>query len=126
MVRVPLLDRGGQPAIGAGKLLDGGDGLGRHHGGRLVAFERDFPADRPRPIERMQRGVEVPARAVVKQPARPGGDIAGIGGMPLGIGERERVFRAGRKLAGVLQVGQPDDVVVSHCRASAVPCRRSS
>ena len=106
MVRVPLLDRGSETAIGAGKLHDGAHGLGRHHGGGLVAFGRDFPADRPGPIERMQRGVEAPARAVVKQPARPGGDIAGIGGMPLGVDERERVFRAGRKFAGVLQ-GRP-------------------
>ena len=33
--------------------------------------------------------------------------------MPLRIGQRERVFRTGRELAGVLQVGQLDDVVTS-------------
>ena len=92
MVHVPLLGRGSKAAIGAGKLHHGGDSLGRHHGGRLGAFERHFPADRPCAVERMQRGIEAPARAVVNEPASPGGNIAGVVGVPLRIGERERVF----------------------------------
>ena len=42
---------------------------------RLLAFQRHFAADRARAIERMQRVVESPARAVEAQPAAPGGDV---------------------------------------------------
>ena len=63
---VPLLDCRSETAIGAGKLYNGAHSLGGHHGGRLDAFGREFPADRAGPIECMQRGVEHPARAIIQ------------------------------------------------------------
>jgi hypothetical protein len=98
-VAVPLVDRGGDAAIGKGEAFDGGDRFRARE--RLcelvfVAFRRSFATDAAREIEGEFRVVESPTDAIPLQPTPPRGDVPEIASVALGEAERERfVGKAG-------------------------------
>ena len=125
---IPLRHRCRQTPIGSGKPLDGGHRLRRRdRADRHLARGCHLPANHTDAVEHVQRVIRGPASVVEVHPATPGRDVARVLCVPVGEGKRDTVLRGWWDLfPAILQCGQPDNVVIRHCPASAAtPCRRS-
>ncbi len=123
---VPLGNGCRQSPVGRCEPRDGSNGLcrcDRACRSCLVTRERHLAADGAGPVECVQRVVEGPMRAGVAHPTRPGGDVAQLVHMPVGVGQRDRLFGGGGKLPAVLQLAQLHNVFM-HWTASVIPCRQ--
>ena len=99
-VGVPLIDRRGEPAIGARQAFNRRHGLAacdRDSKFRLIALRSGFTADPTRQIIRLQRVVEPPTRAVPSEPFAPGGDKPEICRMLFGEAQCKCLVRERRR-----------------------------